>query len=56
MALSDEFKLRPGLVMPSMGVIDIISEGDSCFMSEIKSLNEMIDSVTKGCFSYCWVS
>ena len=55
MALADEFKLRPGLVMSSMGVSDSISEGDSYFMSEIKSLKEMIDSVATGCFSYCFI-
>ncbi|MGX6970305.1 MutS-related protein [Vagococcus bubulae] len=55
MALATSFKLRRGLVMSSMGISDSISQGDSYFMSEIKSLKEMIQQVETGIFSYCFI-
>lgn len=55
MALAEEFSLRRGVVMSSMGISDDISEGDSYFMSEIKSLKEMIDNVATGSFTYCFI-
>lgn len=55
MALATSFKLRRGLVMSSMGISDNISQGDSYFMSEIKSLKEMINQVETGNFTYCFI-
>lgn len=55
MALAEHFTLRRGLVMSSMGISDSIEEGDSYFMSEIKSLKEMIDTVATGIFTYCLI-
>lgn len=40
-----EFKLRPSLVITSMAVRDSISEGESYFIKEIKSLKRILDKV-----------
>ncbi|MGX4687283.1 MutS-related protein [Vagococcus sp. JNUCC 83] len=55
MALASSFKLKRGLVISSMGISDSISKGDSYFMSEIKSLKEMITQVKMGQFVYCFI-
>ncbi|HCW96660.1 MAG TPA: hypothetical protein DHU88_13350 [Pseudomonas sp.] len=40
-----EFKLRPSLVITSMAVRDSISEGESYFIKEIKSLKRILNKV-----------
>lgn len=42
---SKEFYLRPSLIITSMAVRDSISEGDSYFIKEIKSLKRILDKV-----------
>lgn len=40
-----EFKLRPSIIITSMAVRDNISEGESYFIKEIKSLKRILDKV-----------
>lgn len=42
---ANAFKLRPSLIITSMAVRDNISEGDSYFIKEIKSLKRILDKV-----------
>lgn len=54
-ALAESFVMQPGHVLTSMAVEDSISDGDSYFVAEIKSVKRLLDIVAMDQRCYCFV-
>ncbi len=51
---ANRFAARPALVMTSMAVRDDITEGESYFITELKSLKRILDMLPK-CYCACYI-
>jgi DNA mismatch repair ATPase MutS len=54
-AIAEKFVMQPGHVLTSMAVEDNISEGDSYFVAEIKSVKRLLDKIATKEYCYCFV-
>ncbi|OTP06933.1 DNA mismatch repair protein [Enterococcus sp. 10A9_DIV0425] len=54
-ALAESFTLQPGHVLTSMAIEDDLFEGDSYFVSEIKSIKRLLNQVEKNERCYCFI-
>lgn len=54
-AIAEKFVMQPGHVLTSMAVEDNISEGDSYFVAEIKSVKRLLDKVATKEHCYCFI-
>lgn len=54
-AIAEQFTLQPGHVLTSMAIEDDLFEGDSYFVSEIKSIKRLLDQVASKERCYCFV-
>ncbi|BDP82096.1 hypothetical protein EfmAA290_27720 [Enterococcus faecium] len=52
-AIAEQFTLQPGHVLTSMAIEDDLFEGDSYFVSEIKSIKRLLDQVASKERCYC---
>ncbi len=54
-ALAESFTMQPGHVLTSMAVEDDLSEGDSYFVAEIKSVKRLLDLTASNTRCYCFI-
>ncbi len=54
-AIAEQFTLQSGHVLTSMAIEDDLFEGDSYFVSEIKSIKRLLDQVASKERCYCFV-
>ncbi|THE15903.1 DNA mismatch repair protein MutS [Enterococcus hirae] len=54
-ALAESFTLQSGHVLTSMAIEDDLFEGDSYFVSEIKSIKRLLNQVEKNERCYCFI-
>lgn len=54
-AIAEKFSLQPGHVLTSMAIEDDLFEGDSYFVSEIKSIKRLLTKVATKERCYCFV-
>lgn len=54
-AVAEEFTLQAGHVLTSMAIEDDLFEGDSYFVSEIKSIKRLLDQVASKERCYCFI-
>lgn len=54
-AIGESFELASGHVLTSMAVEDDLSQGDSYFVAEIKSVKRLLDLVKTNEYCYCFI-